>query len=208
MDFREPKNQKIAVAVLAFLIVMYFWYSRVYSSYDSQIEAKSREFETVTTHLKNVEMKAKSLDALRQEDDDLVGRYHEIEALLPEVKMIPSILVQLHTASSLTGSKITRIQPMPIKSEQFYNIASFEVEMTGTYHDFGSFISYVANFPFIANVSSMEIKAHNVAIAKSQQSENEKKSQEVGKKQETITSTFVLSTFFVKEEERLKELSL
>ena len=205
MDFRDAKTQKIAIAVLAFFIVVYFWYSRVYSNYHNQITVKSQEFETVTTHLRNVEMKAKSLEALQLEYDDLLTRYTEIEALLPEVQQIPSILVQLHTASSLTGTKITRLQPLPINSRDFYNVASFEVEMTGTFHDFGSFISYVANFPFIANVSNMSIQAQKVVVAAS---DVEEESNTVGEKPETITATFVLSTYFVKEEERLKELSL
>ncbi len=210
-DIKDPKNQKILVAGLAFLIVIYFWHSRVYSNYADQIDTKTQEFETVTTHLKSVEMKAKSLDALKVEYSELLSRYHEIEALLPEVKMIPSILVQLHTASSLTGTKIARVQPLPIESADFYNVASFEIEMTGTYHDFGAFVSYVANFPFIANVANMEIQAQSVALPAdaSQTSEQEGRSpQEISERDETITATFVLSTYFVKEGERLKELSL
>jgi type IV pilus assembly protein PilO len=206
MDLRDSKTQKIGIAVLAFFIVVYFWYSRVYSNYDNQLQTKRQEFETVTTHLRNVEMKAKSLDALREEYGSLLDRYHEIESLLPEVKMIPSILVQLHTASSLTGTKITKVQPAPIGEESFYNVASFDVEMTGAYHDFGAFISYVANFPFIANISDMEIEAQNIALTGDETAESA--SQEVGKKPETITAKFTLSTYFVKEAERLQELEL
>lgn len=205
MDFRDPKTQKIIIGALAFLIVVYFWYTRAYETYDSRITLKTQEFETITTNLRNVEMKAKSLDALQAEYGELVERYHEIEALLPEVQQIPSFLVQLHTASSLTGTKITRIAPMPIAAEEFYNIASFEIEMTGTYHDFGKFVSYVANFPFIANLSRMDVVAKNITISKDAKKE-ETKSQEVGKKEETITATFVLSTYFVKEGERLEEV--
>ncbi len=206
MDFKDANTQKIALSALAFLIVVYFWYSRPYTSYDNQIAFKSQEFETITTNLRNVEMKAKSLDALRAEYSDLVSRYHEIEALLPEVKQIPSLLVQLHTASSLTGTKITRIQPLPLESEQFFNIASFEIEMTGTYHDFGRFTSYIANFPFIANISEMELTSQNVAIGAPLVSENS--GLEESKKKETMTAVFKLSTYFVKENERLEELVL
>lgn len=206
MDFKDAKTQKIALGVLAFFVVVYFWYTRLYTTYDNQISLKSQEFETITTDLRNVELKAKSLDALEIEYADLVDRYHEIEALLPEVKQIPSLLVQLHTASSLTGTKITRIQPLPLKSEEFYNIASFEIEMTGTYHDFGSFISYVANFPFIGNLSDMQLTALNVAISNPAAGENENL-QEMRKK-ETMSAVFTLSTYFVKEEERLQELAL
>lgn len=205
MDFKDAKIQKIGLAALAFFIIVYFWYSRLYTNYDSQISLKSQEFETITTNLRNVEMKAKSLDALQMEYVNLVERYHEIEALLPEVKQIPSLLVQLHTASSLTGTKITRIQPLPIKPEDFYNAASFEIEMTGTYHDFGRFIGYVANFPFIANISDMELTSLNVAVGKPAA---EKDGLEEVKRKETISAVFTLSTYFVKEDEQLQELTL
>jgi len=186
--------------------VAYFWYSRLYVPYDSKIELKSQEFETITTNLRNVELKAKSLDALQQEYTDLMKRYHEIEALLPEVKQIPSLLVQLHTASSLTGTRITRVQPRAIRPEDFYNVASFDIEMTGTYHDFGGFIGYVANFPFIANVSGVDVNAMKLMVNKP--AKDEKTGLTDLSKKETVTAKFSLSTYFVKESERLSELVL
>ncbi len=208
MDLKDSKTQKIVLGALAFFIIIYFWYSRVYSINDNQISMKNQEFETITTNLRRVEMKAKSLDALKLEYTDLVDRYHEIEQLLPEVKQIPSFLVQLHTASSLTGTKITSILPMPISPEEFYNVVSFEVELIGTYHDFGSFISYVANFPFITNVSDVHITATHVAIAATDETEEKKTGINVIKKDETMTAIFKLSTYFVKEDERLQELNI
>jgi len=169
--------------------------------YDTQITTKSQEFESITTNLRNVEMKAKSLDALKIEYSDLIERYHEIEALLPEVKQIPSLLVQLHTASSITGTRITKLNPLAIESQQFYNIASFEIEMTGTYHDFGKFVSYVANFPFIANLTNMELVSQKLAISDSETKDEDKN-------HESLSAKFILSTYFVKEDERLSELAL
>jgi len=207
MDFRDSKTQKIVIAALAFFIVAYFWYSRVYSRYASQIGDKNQEFETITTDLRNVEMKAKSLDALKLEYTELIDRYHEIETLLPEVKQVPSILVQLHTASSLTGTRITKVRPMPAESREFYDIAAFEIEMKGTYHDFGKFVSYVANFPFIANITQVEVKAEPVqksVLTKDEQADR----REIGRKKPTMTARFNLATYYVKEGERLQELSL
>jgi len=205
MDFRDPKNQKIIIGVLAFFCVVYFWYTRVYQKYDNQITMKTEEFETITTNLRNVEMKAKSLDALQIEYEELVKRYDQIESLLPEVKMIPSLLVQLHTASSLTGTTIKRVKPLPTQAEDFYNINSFEIEMTGGYHDLAAFMSYVANFPFIANVGDMRLTAQNVAISKSTDKSELKN---INKKKETVDAVFSLSTYFVKESERLQELEI
>ena len=208
MDWRDSKTQKIIIGVLAFFIVVYFWYSRVYSRYNNQISLKSQEFETITTNLRNVEMKAKSLDALKLEYADLIDRYHEIEALLPEVKQVPSILVQLHTASSLTGTRITKVHPLAPVSQEFYNVSGFEIEMIGTYHDIGKFVSYVANFPFIANINQVELKTRAAAIEQKAMALQQGEATEVGKKHETVTATFILSTYFVKEDERLKEVNL
>ncbi len=210
MDLKDSKTQKIVIAALVFFVIVYFWHSRLYSNYNSQINTQRQEFETITTDLRNVEMKAKSLDALKVEYADLIDRYHEIEALLPEVKQVPSILVQLHTASSITGTRITKIHPLPIESQEFYDIAAFEIEITGTYHDFGKFASYVANFPFIANMMDVQLKAmkHPGAKARNEAEEPVGEVVDVGRKAASITATFTLSTYYVKENERLAELTL
>jgi type IV pilus assembly protein PilO len=200
MDFKDPKVQKIALAGVVFFILVYFWYSRVYTQQAIEIKTKQGEYQTMITNLRNVEMKSKSLDALQAEYRALLVRYREIEQLLPEVKMVPSFLVQLHTASSLTGTKITSITPKPINSQTFYNVADFEVEMVGAYHDFGKFISYIANFPFIVNVSEMEITSVlSTAPGAPAYSDEDGK-------HNTITAQFTLSTYFVKAQERLEEI--
>ncbi|UCD17058.1 MAG: type 4a pilus biogenesis protein PilO [Candidatus Zixiibacteriota bacterium] len=205
MDFRDPKVQKIAMGVVAFVVVIYFWYTRLYTKYDSQLSQLTTEYSTMITNLKNVEMKSKSLEALKLEYEELLGRYQEIEMLLPEVKQIPSFLVQLHTASSLTGTKITRIDPQEIASERFYNVARFNISMTGTYHDFGKFIGYVANFPFIGNVSELQLSS--ISPAKIGPSSPEEGVSVLTAKP-TLTANFVLSTYFVKPEERLQQLDI
>lgn len=203
MDFKDAKTQKIALGILAFFVVVYFWHSRLYTKYDQEIAAQTQEFERITTELRSVEMKAKSLEALKIEYTDLLNRYDEIEALLPEVKQIPSFLVQLHTASSLTGTKITAIQPLDVASDQFYNVASFEISMTGAYHDIGSFVSYIANFPFIANIDNLQLTALEVAITSAAAAASSEK-----KKNETVSAVFTLSTYFVKDSERLTEITI
>jgi type IV pilus assembly protein PilO len=204
MDFRDPKVQKIAIAVIAFGVVVYFWYNRVYTKYNNQLNQLTAEYSSMITNLKNVEMKSKSLEALKLEYEDLLGRYQEIEQLLPEVKQIPSFLVQLHTASSLTGTRITRIDPLEVVPEEFYNVTGFNIEMTGAYHDFGKFIGYVANFPFIANISEMKLTTMTAANIAAVEDDGPR---EIGAKP-TVKASFKLSTYYVKADERLQELVL
>ena len=83
-------------------------------------------------------------------------------------------------------------------------MAKFNIAMTGTYHDFGKFIGYVANFPFIANVSELQVNSTSAAnIGERGEEEGDNFSAKP-----TMTANFVLSTYFVKQEERLEQLSL
>ena len=204
MDFKDPKVQKIALTVLSLVIVGYFWNARVYGPKAAEIEQKTQEREGLVTKLKNVEMKARSLEELKLEYGNLLKRYHDIEALLPEVKQLPSFLVQLHTASSLSGCKITIVDSQKVTTESFYNRVTTHIELTGTYDDFGQFISYVANFPFITNVSDMRIQSAELANNSGRPIDPKQTGGE--KNQETLVAKFSLSIYYVRPEGRLKEL--
>ncbi len=206
MDFRDPKVQKISMVAIAFIIVVYFWHARMYAPKAEAITQKTEERERMVTKLKNVEMKAKSLEDLKKEYGDLLDRYHDIEALLPEVKQIPSYLVQLHTASVLSNCKITKLEPQETQSESFYDAAKFKVELTGSYHGFGQFMSYCANFPFITNITEMDLKTILMSNGQVQapQSSNEKLNVV---NPETVVASFLLSTYYVRPESRLQEIA-
>lgn len=202
MDFKDPKVQKIALIALSVVVVGYFWNARVYAPKATLIEQKVAERERLVTKLKSVEMKARSLEELKLEYGDLIKKYHDIESLLPEVKQLPSFLVQLHTASSLSGSEITIIDSQKVVNQTFYDQVQFHVELTGSYHNFGQFISYIANFPFITNVSDMHITSSNITS----QGQFVTGRQDKDKNNETMVAKFKLSIYYVRPEGRLQEL--
>ncbi|MFQ6003620.1 MAG: type 4a pilus biogenesis protein PilO, partial [Candidatus Zixiibacteriota bacterium] len=76
----------------------------------------------------------------------------------------------------------------------FYNASSFNVEITDSYHQFGNFLSNIANFPFIANISGVTITGgpQEAEVPKSETN--------------TITASFILTTYWVQEGERLKKV--
>lgn len=201
MDLKDPKIKSLALITVSILGVIFLWYWLFYSEQLKEIKVKQTIYSQKMIDLRNVQLKSKSLEQLKADYDGLMAKYREIELLLPEVKMVPSFLVQLNTASSLTGIKIMSIEPEPIQPEDFYNVASFRIQLVGTYHDFGRFAGYLANFPFIVNVSDMSIES----LAGTQ---NMGTSSDKNNDQNTIRASFTLSTYFVKPEERLKELDI
>jgi Tfp pilus assembly protein PilO len=192
MDLKDPKLQKFLLLALVGFLVIYFWYARIYSGYSEKISLKQTEYEILMTDLKNVEMKAKSMENLKDEYQKLLERYQKVELLLPEERKPSLFLNQMHSAAQVSQTNILEITPQAPQPVSFYNILDFNVQIQGTYHQLGHFFANVANFPFMSNISSVSMVALPAA--------------EMEKSGNSITASFKLSTYYIKEEERLKKL--
>ena len=194
MDLKDPKIQKFLLGGLVVFLALYFWYARIYSKNASLIEQKQVQYENLMSDLKLVEMKAKSFEGLKEEYEKLLTRYHKVERLLPEEKQIPQLLMQMHSAASANQTGIIQIIPQDAVPMSFYNVSSFDIEIFGSYHNLGDFLSRIANFPFLANVSNVTITAQPQEGQTPEQKEN------------SITASLKLTTYYVREEERLKKV--
>jgi type IV pilus assembly protein PilO len=202
MDFRDPKTQKLLLVALAFIMLVYFWHSKVYGPTSKTLSARRAGYETVMTNLKTIELKAKSLAGLRNEYNRLLDRYQSIEQLLPEEEQVPDFLMQLHSASMLSQAQIGEVIPQVAAGETFYNTSEYEVKFVGTFHELGRFLAAVANFPFITNVARLNMKGLPPDVS-AQRSRGERRTQgEMDAK--TLEASFYLSTYYVKPEEKLK----
>jgi len=196
MDLKNPRTQKLLLGGLVLFLVIYFWYVRIYSKNVARIEQKQIQYEYLLSNLKNVEMKAKSFESLKEEYERLLAKYHKVERLLPEEKQTPLFLMQMHSAARANQTGIVQIIPQETVPTSFYNTSSFEIEISGSYHNFGKFLSSIANFPFLANVSNVTITALPP----------EEQGSEFDSKVRTITASLKLTTYYVREEEKLKKL--
>jgi len=194
MDLRNPKTQKFLLGGLVVFLLLYFWYARIYSKNATLIEQKQDRYESLLSDLKTVEMKAKTFENLKEEYEKLMERYHKVERLLPEEKQIHLFLMQMHSASSANQTGIIQIVPQGAVPKSFYNVNSFDIQISGSYHNLGGFLSSVANFPFLANVSDVTINALP---------QEEQIPEQEGR---TISASLKLTTYYVKEEERLKKV--
>jgi Tfp pilus assembly protein PilO len=202
MDFRDPKTQRLLLVALGFIMVVYFWNSKVYGPRSERLNSQRASYETIMTNLKTIELKAKSLAGLRQEYDRLLDRYQSIEQLLPEEEQVPDFLLQLHSASMLSQAQVTEVTPMVAGGEAFYNTSEYNIRFVGTYHELGRFMAAVANFPFITNVSRMQLKGLPPEVALGKAVSEKHSAGDYDSK--TLEANFALSTYYVKPEEKLK----
>ena len=193
MDLKNPKTQKLFLAGIVLFLVLYFWHSKIYQGYENKIDARARQYEQIRTELKNVEMKFRSLGALKDEYYDLAWRYRSVERLLPEAQSVPDFLSQIHSAAMETESQIMEVNPLGITPEDFYNRDAYIIVMNTTYHDLGRFLARVGNFPFIVNVAELELRE----VEENRPGANEEKDGC------TVTASFKLTAYFVQKSEKL-----
>lgn len=194
MDLRDPKTQKHLLGLLVIFLALYFWYNRVYTKNAALIKEKQVQYEYLLSDLKSVEMKSKTFESLKEEYQRLLERYGRVERLLPEEKQIPLFLTQMQSAASSNETGIIELMPQPAVTKGFYNANSFDIQLTGSYHDLGDFLASISNFPFLANVSDVTI----TALPQEEQARE--------KEANSITASLTLTTYYVKEEEKLKKV--
>ena len=193
MDLKNPKTQRIFGAGLVLFLIVYVWHSKVYRGYEGKIAARAQQYEQIRTELKNVEMKFRSLNSLKEEYRDLSLRYRMVERLLPEAQDVPSLLSQIHSAALESDAQIMEVKPLGIAPDGFYNQDAYNLVMNTTYHGLGQFFANVANFPFIVNVTNVEL----LEIQEDRPESGDKESDY------TVTAKFKLTAYFVQEAERL-----
>ena len=194
MDLKDPKNQRyLLVGLLAFLGV-YFWYTRVFSGFNSTLSQTQNDYERILSNLKNVEMKAKTSEALKKEYQELFKKYQATELLLPDEKQVPALLSQLHVAGISNQVVVSEIVPKGTFPQTFYEAAEFDLAVTGSFHAVGAFLASIANFPFIVNVASLQMAGGQGPGG--------------DVKKETVTVNLKLTTYYVKESEKLQPITL
>jgi Tfp pilus assembly protein PilO len=89
------------------------------------------------------------------------------------------------------------VTPKSIYKKDFYKVCDYEIKFTGTFHEFGEFLASVANFPFITNVSQINM----VGLDAKNSKQNKLSKFDIL----TLEATFLMSTYFAKEDQKLAE---
>ena len=192
MDLKNPQVQKWLLTAMIVGVGTYFWYTGIYTDNQQKTDAGYMRLEGLRTELKEVELKFRSLESLKAEYYDLTRRYRLVSQLLPEDDQLSPLLSKIHAAALETSSLIASVSPLPVVSSGFYDRENFNLKLHTTYHDLGDFLSRISNMPFIVNIETLSMMAVD-----------ETATPEVEGGGFTVTAEMQITTFHVKESERL-----
>lgn len=154
-----PKSVKTFFTVLLFAaIVLIGWYFHVSNQQDELANSRRQE-----VHLKRdfsrKQDKAANLVELKKQLSQMKDMLRTLLRQLPSKTQMPAILVDISQAALASGLDPELFEPQAEQTQEFYAEQPIKLRMTGTYHQFGTFISTVASLPRVVILTM-----HNVSL--------------------------------------------
>ena len=107
--------------------------------------------------------KAANLDAYRQQLEEMRESFGAMLRQLPDKAEVASLLVDVSQTGLAAGLEFELFRPSGEELKDFYGELPIQVQVTGTYHDFGRFISGLAALPRIVTIHDVVIRAKKEA---------------------------------------------
>lgn len=171
-----PQSVKTFFTALVFVLIVFLgWYLSISNKQDDLQSLASKETQ-LRTEFAAKQAKSVNLEALEQQLNEMQDMLRQLLRQLPSKTEMPGLLVDISQTALSAGLQPDLFEPGPETLKDFYAEKPITLRMTGTYHQFGAFISGVASLPRVViltlhDVSLTPLKAGD--DAKAQDSGNE-----------------------------------
>jgi len=149
------KTLLVALILIAILILGYF--VKVQEIRQQTQRAAQQETQLLQQYQSKAFLAA-NLDAYRQQMIELDKTFGALLRQLPKDTEVPGLLEDITEVAYGSGLSMKSISLEPEKISEFYIELPIRIDVTGDYHDFGSFVSGVASLPRIVTLHDYSIK--------------------------------------------------
>ncbi|MDX1645105.1 MAG: type 4a pilus biogenesis protein PilO [Thermoanaerobaculia bacterium] len=121
------------------------------------LERVQREEGELKQVFETKQRKAANLEPLKQQLAEMKQSFGAMLRLLPDRTEIEGLLVDISQSGLAAGLEFELFKPQNEQPEEFYAVQPINIVVTGTYHEFGEFISAVAALPRIVTQHDIQI---------------------------------------------------
>ena len=142
-----PQSVKIFfTALLCGFVLVAGWYFFVSDQQDT-LESLGNKESQLKTEFSTKQAKSVNLEALQQQLDEMQDMLRQLLRQLPSKTEMPELLIDISQTAQAAGLESDLFEPGAETPKDFYAEKPITLRMTGTYHQFGTFISGVASLP-------------------------------------------------------------
>ena len=148
------KGVLIAIVAVAVLTLGYFL----------DVQKQQDDLSRITNEEKNLkedferkQAKAANLDAYKAQMVEMEDSFGAMIRQLPSKTEVEDLLVDISQTGLASGIEFQLFKPLAEKHIEFYAELPITLKMTGTYHQFGEFVSGIAALPRIVTLENISI---------------------------------------------------
>lgn len=156
-----PKPVKAMCAVFVTLIMLFVGYSMLVSSAIDEYDFAVNKEQELRNSYRFKYARANNLDLYKQQMQDMEAQFSQLLQRLPTSNETPGLLDDLTYVGTSSGLTFLKIGWMPEVKKEFYTELPINLEVVGTYHEFGEFVGKVAQLPRIVSLHDFRIERAN-----------------------------------------------
>lgn len=154
-----PLPVKVIAWVLVFVVLVIGGYFYNLSDMRDQLTQVEQKELDLKKEFEDKAFKAANLEALRKQMAEMEQSFGALVSQLPTDTEVPGLLEDITNKGVESGLEIKSIKLQPEQSKEFYVELPINIEVTGTYHDFGTFVSGIASLPRIVTLHDFKISS-------------------------------------------------
>jgi type IV pilus assembly protein PilO len=145
----------IAFIVLSIALIYFF----VWGEQRPELQQRQDEEQTLRQEFHTKHAKAVNLELYKQQLKDIERSFGALLRQLPGKTEVPNLLVDISQTGLSAGLEEKLFQPQPEQKKDFYAELPIKIRLTGSYHQFGQFVSGIAALPRIVTLHDIDIKS-------------------------------------------------
>jgi type IV pilus assembly protein PilO len=110
--------------------------------------------------------KAANLEAYRQQLAEIERSFGAMLRQLPGKTEVPNLLVDISQTGLASGLQEKLFQPAAEVRRDFYAELPIKIRLTGSYHEFGAFVSGIAALPRIVTLHDIQITQNTTRVSR------------------------------------------
>ena len=166
LDPRDPGRWPMAVlagavgATFVLLTLFLIWFF-VWQDVRPELQQKEAQEQSLRTEFQQKHARAVNLVVYKQQLKDLQRSFGALLRQLPGKTEVPNLLVDISQTALGAGLQQKLFEPESEQKQDFYAELPIKMVLTGSYHQFGEFVSGIAALPRIVTLHDIDIKPSN-----------------------------------------------
>jgi type IV pilus assembly protein PilO len=153
-----PVPIKIIFILLIAAAIMGVAYWKDIGPLQESLKKVQEEEQNLRVTFEAKQKKAANLDALKQQLEDIKETFGDLLKRLPNKTEVAALLVDISQQGLGAGLEFDLFKPGQEKPADFYVELPIQIQVKGTYHEFGDFISGVSDLPRIVTNHNIKIR--------------------------------------------------